>query len=794
MNFRNKVIGLLLALIISTVPTTQGLVPVIVAEAAGTEIKIPETTVKEKTLYLGDENYKIRFKNLDKNAKVSYQSNNQKVASVNQQGVIKPVSAGTTSVIVTMKQNNTTYTSTIKVMVEWPYVAITDYQYKMEVGQSYEFKITAYGLSKAVFTWSSTNPKVATVNKATGMVKAISVGTTDIIVINSETGSRSTATIFVEKPYVYTPPKGSEKAVYLSGLDLSKKKGTYYTTTKEEYIETTRFVLYLDEGIEIPVNAIDLINHVMDRIEKTTGYKFYVSPHDKVAYWGMNYELDKYFETADKLKKINPEHQRVEIVVGNHDQAVDAYASGVSGILLAPEHIKILDENGYVIIHELLHIAWQRNGDYLGSVLAEGFAEYYSTNILANDKVLTGTYSSYENLRGYDNIINEKTIENLFINYTAGSSRYAFGLRMTCFLIENYGIKDYKKMHDKVTKLFTDSGEVPMDLVAEVIKSEISTDFYQEFVTWYVENLDRFGDKDMSKIGDWYIENGTLNKYYGDDKDVVIPDTVTYINGEVFMDCTTIETVKIPEQVTVIASGVFFDCSSLKEIVIPDNVTFLGYNVFEGCASLKKVVLSKGLTAIKIRAFMDCTSLTDIVLPEGLTSIEANAFSGCSALKTIKLPNTLTSIGATVFSECRSLESIDIPENITDLPEYMFSECVKLKSVTLPKNLINISNGIFRGCESLKVIDIPDNITSIGEAAFNHSGLISVEIPGKVTEIGDYAFSYSKDLKKIIIPKSVNSIGKDVFEGCTELTIYGKTGSYAETYAKDNNIKFMAIK
>ena len=50
----------------------------------------------------------------------------------------------------------------------------------------------------------------------------------------------------------------------------------------------------------------------------------------------------------------------------------------------------------------------------------------------------------------------------------------------------------------------------------------------------------------------------------------------------------------------------------------------------------------------------------------------------------------------------------------------------------------------------------------------------------------------------VIIPstiggKSVTSIGDYAFENCESLTIRGKSGSYAETYAKDENIPFKAI-
>ena len=65
-------------------------------------------------------------------------------------------------------------------------------------------------------------------------------------------------------------------------------------------------------------------------------------------------------------------------------------------------------------------------------------------------------------------------------------------------------------------------------------------------------------------------------------------------------------------------------------------------------------------------------------------------------------------------------------------------------------------------------------------------------IPEGVTEIGMEAFCKCSGLKKIILPKSLVKIGNAVFRKCENLTIHAPAGSYAETYAKENGIRFVA--
>ncbi len=352
-------------------------------------------------------------------------------------------------------------------------------------------------------------------------------------------------------------------------------------------------------------------------------------------------------------------------------------------------------------------------------------------------------------------------------------------------------------------------------------------------------------NKSLSKII-CYPAGKTDNSY-------IIPSNVTSIGEQAFNDCSSLTSITIPDSVTSIGLWAFWDCTGLTSITIPKSVTSIATDAFDGCDSLTirgytgsyaetyanennisfesigetepdlvdsgtcgenlTWTLDKdGLLIISGTGEMDDysqsseaplydypwydynSSIKACVIESDVTSIGSSAFAECRSLTSITIPDSVTSIGAGAFLGCTGLTSITIPVGVTSINGSVFEGCTGLTSITMPDSVIYILAYAFESCTSLTSITIPDSVTSISSWTFNNcTSLANVTIPDSVTFIEHCAFGGCTGLTSITIPKSVTSIGTDAFDGCDSLTIRGYTGSYAETYAKENEIPFEAL-
>ena len=300
-----------------------------------------------------------------------------------------------------------------------------------------------------------------------------------------------------------------------------------------------------------------------------------------------------------------------------------------------------------------------------------------------------------------------------------------------------------------------------------------------------------------------------LEKAFSGCKDltsVTIPSTVTKIGNNAFW-YSGITSITIPKGVTSIEEQTFYCCENLASVILPDGLTSIGNYAFSSCYNLTSIELPNSVKSIGVSAFYECSSLSSIMIPNGLTSIANYLFCGCSSLTSMVIPNSVTSIGGYAFFGCSSLSSITIPGSVTHLSQKTFSGCRGLTSITFLGSEISIERSVFLDCEALTAVYIsdlsswckmlfedyssnplyyahhlyvgeeevrdlviPNNVTSIGDYAFEYcSSLTSVMIPDNVTSIGSYAFIECSGLSSLTIPNSVTNVGKYAFYNCSGL-------------------------
>lgn len=306
------------------------------------------------------------------------------------------------------------------------------------------------------------------------------------------------------------------------------------------------------------------------------------------------------------------------------------------------------------------------------------------------------------------------------------------------------------------------------------------------------------------------------NKYYSSEDGVLFNKDKSVLLS---FPCSKKDSYTIPSSVTTIAKGAFWG-SQLTSVTIPDSVTSIGEYAFRG-SNLTNITISSNVKTISYNAFAYCSELKNINIPYGVKKIDNEAFYECTGLTNVNLPDSITEIGASAFSKCTNLSDINIPDSVAairtnaldDTQWYntfvntqpdgavYFGKVYYAYKGTMPANTnfefedgtTGLADGAFSNCTGLTGITIPYNFTEIPMGAFlGCKGLKTITLPDSVTRIWPIAFANCTSLTDIYIPDSVTRIERGAFQDCSSLTIHGKSGSAAETYAKENNIPFVA--
>ena len=176
------------------------------------------------------------------------------------------------------------------------------------------------------------------------------------------------------------------------------------------------------------------------------------------------------------------------------------------------------------------------------------------------------------------------------------------------------------------------------------------------------------------------LPNGQFQEKWAIDR-IVLPNILAIISDNAFYECG-IKSITLPEDLQIIRYGAFRSCYNLESVVIPNSVTYIGGEVFSGCKNLKYVKMSDSLKSIEYFCFYGCEKLETIIWPANLETIGECSFSSCVSLKSIDLPESLLRINNYAFEYCNSLAEVVLPSKLSYLKQ-PFYNCNNLVKVSV---------------------------------------------------------------------------------------------------------------
>ena len=255
--------------------------------------------------------------------------------------------------------------------------------------------------------------------------------------------------------------------------------------------------------------------------------------------------------------------------------------------------------------------------------------------------------------------------------------------------------------------------------------------------------------------------------------------------------------------------------SPIHSLTIGDNVK-LGEGAFYGAAELSEVKLGKN-AEIGDYAFYNTAKLEKIDLSK-VKSIGAYAFSGDATYEYLDQSfgtiatgdddlylyhyhaplmtsidiSSAEKIGEGAFSYMRSLKSVKSGSALTEIADSAFYNCIALESMTFA-NIAKIGNNAF-AYTALKSLDL-SKVAEIGEYAFMGNEVLTTARFADGAKIGEGAFGYCTALTNLEGDEKIASVGDYGFaySAVTSIDLSGAEFIGAHAFIKEEKTPFKVV-
>ena len=417
-------------------------------------------------------------------------------------------------------------------------------------------------------------------------------------------------------------------------------------------------------------------------------------------------------------------------------------------------------------------------------------SSYHITEIVLPDSVETIVQNSFKMCKNLENVYLPKGIK--YINKLAFVNNQNVVMpKIKLHVYEGTYAEDYAKQYNipYEYRVFVDSvianGKCGANATWELYKSG-------KMVIGGSGAMDNYTGKDATP---WAA-------YLKQIKSVVIGKDITVVGNYAFAYATNVASLTFEEgsKLEKIGAAAFLYMMYTTEVEIPETVTVIGNLSFAYCSRLAKVVVPQNTTLIYPQSFKKSNNVV-LNVAEGTYALDYAKANGI-AYETRAFVDAVIAEGACGTSATWTLYASGkmviggsgAMDNYTGKDATPWAAYLKqIKSVVIGKDITVIGNYAFGYATAMESLTFEEGskLERIGAAAFIYMGYTTeVVIPETVTYVGNSAFAYCSRLVKVEAPASVKTMFNKTFYKSPAVVLTVVSGSYAETYAINNNIAY----
>lgn len=234
---------------------------------------------------------------------------------------------------------------------------------------------------------------------------------------------------------------------------------------------------------------------------------------------------------------------------------------------------------------------------------------------------------------------------------------------------------------------------------------------------------------------------------------ISLPKTLRYIGNYAFAYLPSMQYLEIPENVTTMGTDIFYQSNNLKTIKI-NAVAPPMVGGFSG-TSQRKVYVPDG----SLHAYRLATPWNNCVLVggEGTSVSIAHVTAG--------------ELGHVILDEATYLQEVNkltvVSGNLNNDDWNTLKSMTNLVELDISGMAVtSIPSSAFSNKWGLEKIVLPKKLETIGNNAFNGTGIKEIELPESLTTLDSHAFANCTSLVGIKIPDKITKISYGIFSGC----------------------------